>query len=144
VIAVVSQQRLRACPDRVPIRDYAAKLQVQTHLSQSSELGLAAAARSRNCGAILEESENTHPTIRTKLEAFCRMAIEPLPQASQPCGEAGTDQPARALDQTSSAATELPVELSEFSQRLASFGLGEAPDPLLTEARPPATRRSRS
>jgi hypothetical protein len=37
--------------------------------------------------------------------------------------------------------TELPVELSQFSQRLASFGLGEAPDPLLTEARPPGKRR---
>jgi hypothetical protein len=33
------------------------------------------------------------------------------------------------------------VDLSEFSQRLASFGLGESPDPLLTEARPPAKRR---
>lgn len=39
--------------------------------------------------------------------------------------------------------TELPGELSEFNQRLASFGLGEAPDPLLTEARPPGKRRSR-
>ena len=38
---------------------------------------------------------------------------------------------------------ELPVELSEFSQRLASFGLGEAPDPLLTESRPPSKRRPR-
>ena len=37
---------------------------------------------------------------------------------------------------------ELPAELSEFSQRLASFGLGESPDPLLTEARPPAKRRA--
>jgi hypothetical protein len=36
---------------------------------------------------------------------------------------------------------ELPVELSEFSQRLASFGLGEVPDPLLTDARPPVKRR---
>ncbi len=35
------------------------------------------------------------------------------------------------------------VELSEFSQRLASFGLGEAPDPLLTESRPPSKRRPR-
>jgi hypothetical protein len=41
------------------------------------------------------------------------------------------------------AGSELPVELSEFSQRLASFGLGEAPDPLLTEARPPGKRRRR-
>jgi hypothetical protein len=37
--------------------------------------------------------------------------------------------------------TEFPGELSEFNQRLASFGLGEAPDPLLTDARPPAKRR---
>jgi hypothetical protein len=33
------------------------------------------------------------------------------------------------------------AELSEFSQRLASFGLGETPDPLLTDARPPVKRR---
>lgn len=38
---------------------------------------------------------------------------------------------------------ELPVELSQFSQRLASFGLGESPDPLLTESRPPSKRRPR-
>lgn len=37
--------------------------------------------------------------------------------------------------------TELPGEISEFSQRLASFGLGETPDPLLTDTRPPAKRR---
>ena len=41
------------------------------------------------------------------------------------------------------AGAELPVELSQFSQRLASFGLGEAPDPLLTESRPPSKRRPR-
>jgi hypothetical protein len=41
----------------------------------------------------------------------------------------------------SSDLSELPVDLSEFSQRLASFGLGETPDPLLTDARPPAKRR---
>ena len=41
------------------------------------------------------------------------------------------------------AGAELPVELSEFSQRLASFGLGETPDPLLTESRPPSKRRPR-
>jgi hypothetical protein len=37
--------------------------------------------------------------------------------------------------------SELPVDLSDFTQRLASFGLGETPDPLLTDARPPAKRR---
>jgi hypothetical protein len=36
-----------------------------------------------------------------------------------------------------------PIDISEFSQRLASFGLGETPDPLLTESRPPGKRRSR-
>lgn len=39
--------------------------------------------------------------------------------------------------------TKLPIELSQFTQRLASFGLGETPDPLLTETRPPSKRRSR-
>jgi hypothetical protein len=35
----------------------------------------------------------------------------------------------------------LPPERSQFSRRLASFGLGETPDPLLTRARPPAKPR---
>jgi hypothetical protein len=73
------------------------------------------------------------------------MAIEPLPEATPPYEETSADQPARGVsDPPLSDAAERPVELSEFSQRLASFGLGEAPDPLLTEARPPAKRRSRT
>lgn len=40
------------------------------------------------------------------------------------------------------AGSHAPADLSQFSQRLASFGLGETPDPLLTEARPPGKRRS--
>jgi hypothetical protein len=43
-----------------------------------------------------------------------------------------------------SSEAESLVDLSEFSQRLASFGLGESPDPLLTEATPPVKRRSQS
>jgi hypothetical protein len=47
------------------------------------------------------------------------------------------------LDELKSAeGAELPVELSEFSQRLASFGLGESPDPLLTDTRPAPKRRA--
>jgi hypothetical protein len=69
------------------------------------------------------------------------MAIEPLPETTPPSEAEPTNG---ASDPASSDGTELPVELSEFSQRLASFGLGEAPDPLLTEARPPAKRRSRT
>jgi hypothetical protein len=73
------------------------------------------------------------------------MAIEPLPDTTPPCEETGPDQTANGVsDPALSDAAELPGELSEFSQRLASFGLGEAPDPLLTEARPPAKRRSRA
>jgi hypothetical protein len=67
------------------------------------------------------------------------MAIEPQPETNPPCDEIEPEQSA-----SGSGAAERPVELSEFSQRLASFGLGEAPDPLLTEARPPAKRRSRT
>jgi hypothetical protein len=53
-----------------------------------------------------------------------------VPPAEQGQGTANSDD------------AELPVDLSEFSQRLASFGLGETPDPLLTDARPPAKRRA--
>jgi hypothetical protein len=62
------------------------------------------------------------------------MPSEPLPDVP----------PAAEGDVKPSDAAERPVELSDFSQRLASFGLGEAPDPLLTEARPPSQRRSRT
>jgi hypothetical protein len=64
------------------------------------------------------------------------MPSEPLPDTA-PQHE-GVNHP-NAFD-----AAELPVELSAFTQRLASFGLGETPDPLLTEARPPKKRRSRT
>ena len=67
-------------------------------------------------------------------EAIRRMPSEPLPDVP----------PADAGDVKPTDAGESPAELSEFSQRLASFGLGEAPDPLLTEARPPSKRRSRT
>jgi hypothetical protein len=61
------------------------------------------------------------------------MSSEPLPE-NPPATESKVDADA-------SDPSDLPVDLTEFSQRLASFGLGEAPDPLLTDARPPAKRR---
>jgi hypothetical protein len=42
---------------------------------------------------------------------------------------------------TDDAASEPAVERSRFSQWLASFGLGELQNPLLTRARPPVPRR---
>jgi hypothetical protein len=64
------------------------------------------------------------------------MSSEPVPETPSTDGNAS--------ETTGEGVTQLPVELSEFTQRLASFGLGEAPDPLLTEARPPAKRRSQN
>ena len=61
-----------------------------------------------------------------------------MPSEPQPDGLAPEEGQGPA---NHSDSPELPGELSEFSQRLASFGLGETPDPLLTEARPPAKRR---
>jgi hypothetical protein len=42
---------------------------------------------------------------------------------------------------TDEVASEPAVERSRFSEWLASFGLGELQNPLLTRARPPAPRR---
>jgi len=66
------------------------------------------------------------------------------PETSEPLGHEGIDQ-AVGLGQTPERDSgELPAERSEFSQRLASFGLGEAPDPLLKPAKPPqGSRRPR-
>jgi hypothetical protein len=69
------------------------------------------------------------------------MPIEPLPDLTPPLDEPSKAAPAEDVELVDQP--ELPVNLSEFSQRLASFGLGEAPDPLLTEARPPVKRRRR-
>jgi hypothetical protein len=64
------------------------------------------------------------------------------PETSQPHGDEASEQAAglgQATPQRDSG--ELPAERSEFSQRLASFGLGESPDPLLKPAKP--SQRSR-
>ena len=45
---------------------------------------------------------------------------------------------------TDEGASEPAVERSRFSQWLASFGLGELQNPLLTRARPPVPRRPAS
>jgi hypothetical protein len=86
-------------------------------------------------GSILETKPGKSRSSAELLsEAIRRMPSEPLPDVP----------PADAGDVKPTDAGESPAELSEFSQRLASFGLGEAPDPLLTEARPPSKRRSRT
>jgi hypothetical protein len=73
------------------------------------------------------------------------MPSDSLQDTPVPRDSAGSADQVEDLSQPNplDSETELPVELSEFTQRLASFGLGEAPDPLLTEARPPGKRRPR-
>ena len=86
-------------------------------------------------GSILEtKSGKSKNSAELLSEAIRRMPSEPLPDTP----------PADEGDVKSSEPAARPGELSEFSQRLASFGLGETPDPLLTEARPPSKRRSRT
>ena len=55
---------------------------------------------------------------------------------TEPRTTAATPPPATDEDQSEPA-----VERSRFSQWLASFGLGELQNPLLTRARPPVPRR---
>jgi hypothetical protein len=71
------------------------------------------------------------------------MPSEPLPNSPLPQEGVGSVDTGEIASDSKAAAGAVPVDLSEFSQRLASFGLGETPDPLLTEARPPSKRRPR-
>lgn len=68
----------------------------------------------------------------------------PDPETSEPLGDQVIDQ-ALALGQATPErdSSEFPAERSEFSQRLASFGLGESPDPLLKPAKPQGSRKPR-
>jgi hypothetical protein len=74
--------------------------------------------------------------------ALTRMSIsmnyEPEPDPSIETENATTA--ATPPSATDDAASEPAVERSRFSQWLASFGLGELQNPLLTRARPPVPR----
>jgi hypothetical protein len=70
------------------------------------------------------------------------MPKSPESDTSEPLGPEVIDQPVvlgHATPEPDSGV--LPAERSEFSQRLASFGLGESPDPLLKPAKPPHSSR---
>jgi hypothetical protein len=68
------------------------------------------------------------------------MTQPPGPDPSSQPGNGTTDEPLPASGPDASL-PEPAVERSRFSQWLASFGLGELQNPLLTRARPPAPRR---
>ena len=67
------------------------------------------------------------------------MTQHPQPDPAPPVGNGATDD--SPAPRTASCHAEPAVERSRFSQWLASFGLGEFQNPLLTRARPPAPRR---
>ena len=71
------------------------------------------------------------------------MPSESLHDTPPPSAVVGSAEKTEDAEGSNEAGAELPVKLSEFSQRLASFGLGETPDPLLTESRPQNKRRPR-
>jgi hypothetical protein len=69
------------------------------------------------------------------------MNDQPPPEPAAPTGEGATDD--SLTDSAGQMPVEPAVERSRFSQWLASFGLGEFQNPLLTRARPPAPRGRR-
>jgi hypothetical protein len=72
------------------------------------------------------------------------MSQSPEPDTSEPLGHEVIEQavvPGMATPEH--VPDVLPAERSQFSQRLASFGLGESPDPLLKPAKPPSSRGPR-
>ena len=64
----------------------------------------------------------------------------PGPNPPAEAGDGTPDEPLPAAV-AGEAMAEPAVERSRFSQWLASFGLGELQNPLLTRTRPPAPRR---
>ena len=69
------------------------------------------------------------------------MTQHPDPDRSAQAGTGTTGDTEPTPGDASASAAEPAVERSRFSQWLASFGLGELQNPLLTRARPAAPRR---
>ena len=87
------------------------------------------------CGVILEAYPDDPGSL-----AFTRMSNR-MNDAPTPDPSLETAGPIDDATAPAGAPAEPAVERSRFSQWLASFGLGELQDPLLTRARPPAPRR---
>jgi len=71
------------------------------------------------------------------------MTHRPEPDPAPVTGDGSTDESPSSAPVADPAA-EPTVERSRFSEWLASFGLGELQNPLLTRTRPPEPRRPRS
>ena len=133
MIAVVSEQRplLRSCrsANAVQIR----KSLQGRKLQQLASVRIASHNAAEFAAPSLKQSRaDLGISAELPLEAIRRMLSDSLPEVP----------PDQEGDTKSSDSAEHPIDLSEFSQRLASFGLGEVPDALLTDARPSSKRRS--
>jgi hypothetical protein len=143
VVAVVSQQRRPQTPLREP--DLVSRR--NSLLRNDFDCWITISFRPTRVSDFAAPSLNRNPGIpkfnRTHCGSRRRMPSESLHDNPSPSPAVdSTEKPNGAEDSgDAGSGAELPVELSEFSQRLASFGLGEAPDPLLTESRPPSKRR---
>ena len=82
-----------------------------------------------------------HPLAGFAFTRMCNgMTQHPEPEPSAQAANGTTDE-SRPASPAGEPGPEPAVERSRFSQWLASFGLGELQNPLLTRARPPAPRR---
>jgi len=95
-------------------------------------------------GSILEaEGVSYEPFLNFPGGSERAMPSDSLHDTPSPQDLLSAEEKCHAEDATEEKVAKLPAELSEFSQRLASFGLGEVPDPLLTELRPSGKHRRR-
>ncbi len=95
------------------------------------------------CGVILEYlAARPAGMPRTYADVF-NMAQHPESDPPAATGISADDQPASG-SAPGGLVPEPAFERSRFSEWLASFGLGELQNPLLTRARPPLPRRPRA
>jgi hypothetical protein len=110
------------------------------------------AAREGACSGRSNRVQFTASSLKGKVHSYTRhsnfprgsdraMPSESLHDTPSPQNLLNAEENCPAEDAATEKVAKLPAELSEFSQRLASFGLGEVPDPLLTESRPSGKHR---
>jgi hypothetical protein len=93
------------------------------------------------CGVILDEILGD-PLAHLALTRTSNSMNQPsAPDPSSSAGSATPKEPVAGTAADEASAEPPAVERSRFSQWLASFGLGEFQNPLLTRARPPVTPR---
>jgi hypothetical protein len=129
----ISNGLVKGLVNRV-VTSVSAKMLWIKQLASSTKFRDHRSSSSRFSGFILEANQFRPSQPLSQTSSIMSQSHEP--ETSEPLGDQRIDQ-AVGLGQTTPepASTEFPAERSEFSQRLASFGLGETPDPLLRPAK---------